>query len=749
MPLRVQVVSGEPVKLETLQLGHVAGDGNCTWRALCKACQLPYSWARLKKKALKGQGAMFKHLLPRGVWAGSEAYMMTAAMLGRKICVHTPQQTTIFLPQDALDIPAAMVCVTNNHASPICGGAEPVQGLSSVGPMTFENDNLTAGSVCAYVPTPSTSTPQVMGCKMSDPRCVALHDFGAGLAGRLLFSSPQQLASGLGWVFFPKDTLCKTHLGLVETAQSMLDLVDAGSFPWLQVRGPTSVLTTRVMVHEFQCGKATGTPPRYVFVPKDISLQQLRLLLAESCAFAPSWIEVTRDGLNVSMNLTVSNATFRECRLSLSRTVMNLHGCLKGRKGAPTAVFGLRAFGARGLTNRTLMHQDEVREINRALKQVLPGCVWTSLAIIRAADIETHQDTMNKPGLTSHVWELLRQDTRMLCENARGMVHAWHDNDTGRDIKGTWRNISTHPCCFDATLAHQVFTKCTWMISAYSVAVQVNPRDRLALMDLGFPLDPLLAGGTPLAQPMFSDDMCVCKDEMSGTDLHTEGSCDSSTSIAFSDCVRRESSVQMNVSGCVHEMREDTHNDFCPELWLQLCLKLSADQHWGLTENWALRDAFQDPSQISPTLPFEPLEAGADSEQLGKACQRAKNLKMGLNMKQIRALLLLDNKLTERVLQQPSTLQGRVAIWNMLVAAARRLNMQVDDSTPPTEANEAPPHEPASGRGRSNGRALSSSKGNRSTEGAGKPHVGKARGRSAPPPATDTRSGEQPPPPVP
>eukprot|EP00971_Amphidinium_carterae_P179533 3560682-Amphidinium_carterae.2 len=158
--------------------------------------------------------------------------------------------------------------------------------------------------------------------------------------------------------------------------------------------------------------------------------------MAEHCAFAPSWFTITWRDLNVSMNLIVSLDVLRTCRATLARLAMELRHCMHTRHGIRTAILGQQ-----GLWSN--------REINAALRQVMPGCQWTSLANIKAGDVPPHRDSLNLQCPKSHVWELLRCDARMLVEHDKGKAHGLQDPRTQQQVTGVWRNISSHACCFD------------------------------------------------------------------------------------------------------------------------------------------------------------------------------------------------------------------------------------------------------------------------------------------------------------
>eukprot|EP00971_Amphidinium_carterae_P142077 2814045-Amphidinium_carterae.1 len=62
---QVSMTIGPPCDLNYLKVGHVAGDGNCTWRALSKACAGRRNWAAFKKGAMRDFKKHFRALAPR------------------------------------------------------------------------------------------------------------------------------------------------------------------------------------------------------------------------------------------------------------------------------------------------------------------------------------------------------------------------------------------------------------------------------------------------------------------------------------------------------------------------------------------------------------------------------------------------------------------------------------------------------------------------------------------------------------
>eukprot|EP00971_Amphidinium_carterae_P348383 6490459-Amphidinium_carterae.1 len=277
---KVSMTIAPPCDLNQLKVGHVAGDGNCTWRALSKACAGRRSWAAFKKGAMRDFKEHFQAWAPRGVWAGVEAYKMTAVMEKRTLRVYTESHTFTFTPQNTSPGPMARIRVTHGHATHVIDGEEKPCPHFASKQTTAGMHDLVAGH--ARIADEECISAPVTGRYNVDPassvRFVPHPPFGCGWSKLLVLGALCSLS------LIPQDVVFPCA-----GAHTPEQQLSAGGLPWLDLRAPSIGLTTKLQIHEYHEGRPTDAAPRSLFVPRGVTTPQLTLLVAEHCALAPSW----------------------------------------------------------------------------------------------------------------------------------------------------------------------------------------------------------------------------------------------------------------------------------------------------------------------------------------------------------------------------------------------------------------------------------------------------------------------------
>ena len=128
--------------LGRMRQGHVAGDGNCLWRALTKARHAAghakISWQNMKKRCLHAQDGdvhvnHIRVLRVYGCWGDNAAICLAATRLNCKIRVNTGAQVVTYTPGNAKDKLA--ICFHKHHFSLLYpvddNGTNNFQGMMS------------------------------------------------------------------------------------------------------------------------------------------------------------------------------------------------------------------------------------------------------------------------------------------------------------------------------------------------------------------------------------------------------------------------------------------------------------------------------------------------------------------------------------------------------------------------------------------------------------------------------------------
>ena len=159
------------------------------------------------------------------------------------------------------------------------------------------------------------------------------------------------------------------------------------------------------------------------------------------------------------------------------------------------------------------------------------------------------------------------------------------------------------------------------------------------------------------------------------------------------------------------------NDPICISILLHLCGMIDA---LSLTIPVVLYDSFGELSDLGSGFPIyrqrqydalgtmlEQITGGggaAEAEAIGKAQQKVMRAEVEFAPKQIRALLVLDSKLREKILSN----DGQNQIRDMIRASAKKIGMQPDRSAPAPSEEQHPPKGKAEkgGRGKGNGKAM-------------------------------------------
>eukprot|EP00971_Amphidinium_carterae_P026501 522672-Amphidinium_carterae.1 len=142
-----------------------------------------------------------------------------------------------------------------------------------------------------------------------------------------------------------------------------------------------------------------------------------------------------------------------------------------------TLAFGAKCTRQHGLTKASTDYSDTIRDINQAMRRLLPFERWQSLAVVRHGDIPWHQDSMDFRA--AYMLSITESPVRLSTySELRGLSPSF-------EVQGSVG-------FFDPTASHKVTVADDTTVTSLVLYTPARPVDAalvLQLRDLGFPAD--------------------------------------------------------------------------------------------------------------------------------------------------------------------------------------------------------------------------------------------------------------------